>query len=247
MAAHLAGLYPELGQDGTLQTVMQKAVRRAGYQFDVLPERLHGWKRIGARADSDNRTTSTLLGLHYRSFLMRFWEHGVTIATGTTSSLNEAATATAVWQSGANPEALLSACPFVHSGPLTEAPERGTEVETAWARYRQTPATHVDHFLIEAAFNQPPLRALFPFHSHMALNFSRCTDFPYTHDVPVVTPVNGKYRVTWWGTRSPHGPADIGEADNPQDAVALVVAHLPPECGPAVVGTAEDLDKSDST
>ncbi|MCT9010270.1 DUF6193 family natural product biosynthesis protein [Streptomyces rhizosphaerihabitans] len=133
-------------------------------------------------------------------------------------------------------------------GPLTEAPERGTKVETAWASYRQTPALHVDHFLIEAAYDQPQLRALFPFHSHRSLGFSRCTEFPHTHDVPVVTPVNGKYRVTWWRTRGPHdGPAGIGEADNPQDAVALVVAHLPPECGPAVVGTAEDLDRSDST
>lgn len=82
-----------------------------------------------------------------------------------------------------------------------------------------------------AAYAQPQLRALFPFHSHRSLNFSRCTGFPYTNDVPVVTPVDGKYRVTWWKTRSPHGPADIGETDNPRDAVALVVAHLPPECG----------------
>lgn len=116
-----------------------------------------------------------------------------------------------------------------------------------WTIYRQTTASHVDHDLIEASYAHPQLQALFPFHSHGSPNFSRCTGFPYTHDVPVVTPVDGRYRVTWWKTRSPHGPADIGEADDPRDAVALVAAHLPPGCGPAVAGTADDLDKSDPT
>ncbi|MGW5276230.1 DUF6193 family natural product biosynthesis protein [Streptomyces sp. NPDC004044] len=178
---------------------------------------------------------------------MNFWERGVAMAKGTTTTLNEAATATGVWQSGATLEDLQSACSFVHYGPLAEAHERGDAVETMWTIYRQTTASHVDHDLIEACYAQPQLRVLFPFHSHRSLNFSRCTGFPYTHDVPVITPVDGRYRVTWWKTRSPQGPADIGEADNPRDAVALAVAHLPPESGPAVAGTAEDLDKSDST
>ncbi len=246
-APDLASLYPELGQDGTLQIALQNAVHQAGYRFDVLSERAPGWKRSEARTDSNSRTTSAHLGIQDRCFVMSFWERGVTLAKGTTTSLNEAATATGVWQSGATLENLQSACPFVSYGPLAEAHERGTAVETMWTIYRQTTASHVDHDLIEAAYAQPQLRALFPFHSHRSLNFSRCTGFPYTHDVPVVTPVDGKYRVTWWKTRSPHGPADIGEADNPRDAVALVVAHLPRECGSAVAGTANDLDKSDST
>ncbi|MFF3411392.1 DUF6193 family natural product biosynthesis protein [Streptomyces sp. NPDC002742] len=140
-----------------------------------------------------------------------------------------------------------SACPFVDYSPLAEAHERGDAVEAQWTSYRHTTARHMDHELIEAAYAQPQLRALFPFHSHRTLNFSRCTGFPYTRDIPVITPASGSYRVTWWHTRSPHGPADIGEADIPDDAVALVVALLPHNCGPAVAGTAEDLDDSDST
>ncbi|MGW4659011.1 DUF6193 family natural product biosynthesis protein [Streptomyces sp. NPDC004279] len=57
--------------------------------------------------------------------------------------------------------------------------------------------------------------------------------------------MDGKYRVTWWKNRPPHGPADIGETDNPRNAVALVLAHLPCACGPAVAGTANDLAESD--
>ncbi len=115
---NLASLYPELGQDGTLQIVLQKAVHQAGYRFDVLPERAPGWKRSGARADSGNRTTSTHLGIQDRCFGMSFWERGVAMAKGTTTSLDEAAMATGVWQSGANLEDLRSACQFVHYGPL---------------------------------------------------------------------------------------------------------------------------------
>jgi hypothetical protein len=41
-APNLARLYPELGQDGTLQIALQKAVHQAGYRFDVLPNELRG-------------------------------------------------------------------------------------------------------------------------------------------------------------------------------------------------------------
>lgn len=246
-APDLATLYPELGHSSTLQVVLQQAVHQAGYGLDVLPEQAPGWRRSGARADSTTRTTSTLLGITDRSFIMNFWERGVLMAEGTTTSLDAAATATGVWQSGTNLEGLRSVCPFVEYGPLAEAHERGDAVEAKWTIYRQTSASHVDHELIEAAYAEPRLRALFPFHSHRSLNFSRCTGFPYTHDTPVITPANGRYRVTWWKTRSPHGLADIGEADNPDDAVAVVVASLPHGCGPAVAGTADDLDKTNST
>jgi len=52
--------------------------------------------------------------------------------------------------------------------------------------------------------------------------------------------MDGIYRVTWRKTRSPHKAADIGEPGTPVDVVALAVTHLPPDCGPAVVGTADD-------
>ncbi|MFE6554098.1 DUF6193 family natural product biosynthesis protein [Streptomyces sp. NPDC057746] len=178
---------------------------------------------------------------------MSFWERGVTMDKGNTTSVHEAAAAGGIWQSGANVKDLRSACPFVQYGPLAEAHERGTAVETMWTIYRQTTVAHINHDLIEAAYAEPQLRALFPFPSHRSLNFSRCTGFPYTHDVPVITPVDGKYRVTWWKNRPPHGPADIGETDNPRYAFALVLAHLPCTCGPAVAGTANDLAESDPT
>jgi hypothetical protein len=193
------------------------------------------------------RTTSVLLGISERAFIVNSWERGVPLAKGATTSLKAVAAAVAAWQTGASLRNLQDDCPFIEYGPLAEAHERGDAVEAQWTIYRHTSASHVDHQLVEAAYAQPQLRALVPFHSHTSLNFSRCTGFPYTHDLPVITPVDGRYRVTWWKTRWPHGPADIGEVNTPDDAVALVVAHLPSGCGPAVAGTADTLDKSDAT
>jgi hypothetical protein len=191
---------------------------------------------------------TTIAGSEERRFLMEFWERGVMMARGKTTDLAAAAGAVGLWQAGSRLSELHSACPFVEYGPLAEANERGEAVEAKWTIYRHTTAPHVDHDLVEAAYAQPSLRALFPFHSHRSLNFSRCTGYPYTHDVPVIVPrPDGTYRVTWWQDRSPHGAASIGEADNPHDAVALVLAHLPDDCGPAVTGTANDLDRPDST
>lgn len=246
-APDLAALYPELGQHETLQAILQEAVHQAGQQIDVLPERAPGWVRTGARVDDDLRTTSILLGINERSFIVNNWERGVLMAKGTSTSLEAIVAAVAAWQTGASLRKLQDACPFIEYGPLAEAHERGDALEAKWTIYRRTSASHVDHELIEAAYAQPQLRALFPFHSHTSLNFSRCTGFPHTHDVPVITPVDGRYRVTWWKTRSPHGPADIGEVDTPHNAVALAVTHLPSSCGPAAAGTADTLDKTDST
>ncbi|MEV1177563.1 DUF6193 family natural product biosynthesis protein [Nonomuraea sp. NPDC049784] len=43
-------------------------------------------------------------------------------------------------------------------------------------------------------------------------------------------------------TGSPYGTGHIAEAEIAAEAVAIVVAHLPAGCGPAIDGTADDLD-----
>lgn len=226
---------------------MQTALDHAGYELTALLTAAPGWWDCATQVGAGHRHVSTIAASQERHFLMEFWDRGVMMAKATTGDLSEAAQAIGLWQAGSRLHKLQTACPFVQYGALAEAHERGEAVEATWAIYRTTSAGHVDHDLIEAAYAQPRLRALYPFHSHRSLHFSRCTGFPYTHDIPVIDPrPDGTYRVVWWHDRSPDGPA-IAEADNPHDAVALVIAHLPNDCGPAVAGTANDLDRSDST
>ncbi|WP_433178774.1 DUF6193 family natural product biosynthesis protein [Actinoallomurus sp. CA-150999] len=238
---HLVRLYPEIGLAGSLQAAMQTALDHAGYELTAVLTSAPGWWDCATRVGDAHRHVSVNAGSQQRWFLMEFWDRGVMMAKAKTGDLSAAAEAIGLWQAGSRLRELKAACLFVEYGPLAEAHERGDAVEAKWAIYRNTSAPHVDHDLIEAAYAQPRLRALFPFHSHRSLHFSRCTGFPYTHDIPVIGPrPDGTYRVVWWQVRSPHGPA-IGEVDNPHDAIALVIAHLPADCGSAVAGTPPTL------
>ncbi|MGW0803621.1 DUF6193 family natural product biosynthesis protein [Nonomuraea sp. NPDC002799] len=241
-------LFPEIGSAGSLQAALQDAFDQAGYELTALLTGAPGWWDCAARVGDGHRHVSVVAASQERCLLMEFWGQGVMMVEAQTSDLTSAAKAIRAWQEGSRLAEVKAACPFIEYGSLAEAHERGDAVAAKWVSYRTTSASHVDHDLIEAASTQPLLRALFPFHSHRTLNFSRCTGFPYTHDIPVITPrTDGTYRVTW-RDRSPDGPA-IAEADTPHEAVAVVIAHLPDNCGPAVAGTANDLDSpaADST
>ncbi|MFJ1805745.1 MULTISPECIES: DUF6193 family natural product biosynthesis protein [unclassified Streptomyces] len=95
---------------------------------------------------------------------------------------------------------------------------------------RHPQARRGDSDVIEAAFAEPRLRQLFPFPSHGRLHFHRNTDFPWSNDLPSIASGLSAYAVY---------SADhqlIGETPTPQEAAALLVAHLPDDCGPAVDG-----------
>jgi hypothetical protein len=106
--------------------------------------------------------------------------------------------------------------------------------------------------LIEAAKKRPELRQLFPFTSLYSICFSRTTGYPFTADCPHATPIGDgrfraystKYKIV---NRSNEGfnykeavDEVIGEG-SAEEVIEMLVANLPPDCGPAVSGTAEDL------
>ena len=88
-----------------------------------------------------------------------------------------------------------------------------------------------DPAVIEAAYAEPRLRVLFPFPSHGALSFHRNTRFPWSGDLPFIA--SGLQSYTVYG---PRYSGVLGEVLTPQEAAALVVAHLPRDCGPAFDG-----------
>ncbi|MER5833188.1 DUF6193 family natural product biosynthesis protein [Streptomyces sp. NPDC002130] len=92
--------------------------------------------------------------------------------------------------------------------------------------------------LVHRAHAEPLLRQLHPWAGMWELHFSRCTQARYTWDIPYIgTLHNGRYYVEGPSRSSPR----IAETDSAQAAVALVVSSLPPRCGPAFVGNAEEL------
>jgi hypothetical protein len=90
--------------------------------------------------------------------------------------------------------------------------------------------------LIKAAMKRPELRQLFPYTSLTCLCFSRTTGYPFTKDCPVIEPRgNGKYAVYM-----PNSQEFLGEG-TVEEALDIAVKNLPPDCGPAVSGTADDF------
>ncbi|MBZ6476218.1 DUF6193 family natural product biosynthesis protein [Streptomyces griseocarneus] len=92
--------------------------------------------------------------------------------------------------------------------------------------------------LVRVAHAEPLLRQLYPWTGMWELHFSRCTEIRHTWDIPYIgTLGGGRYYVEGPGRSSPR----IAETVSAQVAVAMVVDRLPPLCGPAFIGSAEEL------
>ncbi|GHB25547.1 hypothetical protein GCM10010346_56500 [Streptomyces chryseus] len=84
-----------------------------------------------------------------------------------------------------------------------------------------------------AAYAEPALRGLFPFHTHGTLKFLRSAPpwcGPPVDDLPYIVLGEPPYSVYTAGRTS------LGEVATAEDAVALVVAHLPPDPGDEAAG-----------
>ncbi|WP_234048649.1 DUF6193 family natural product biosynthesis protein [Streptomyces liliifuscus] len=92
--------------------------------------------------------------------------------------------------------------------------------------------------MVRVAHAEPQLRQLYPWTGMWELHFSRCTEIRPTWDIPYIgTLGDGRYYVEGPSRSSPR----IAETDSAQAAVAMVIDQLPPHCGPAFIGSAEEL------
>lgn len=90
--------------------------------------------------------------------------------------------------------------------------------------------------LIKAAMKRSELRQLYPYTSLTQLCFSRTTGYPFTKDCPVIQPQgDGTYAVYM-----PNSQEFLGEG-TVEEVLDIAVKNLPPNCGPAVSGTADDF------
>jgi hypothetical protein len=172
-----------------------------------------------------------------------YWFNGVMFARGETDDFELMAHSIGFW--------LFADClskdfqdrfPFVKVACHATAYENGREVEEKWQECfdyipRERSTSELTPFLFEAA-KHPILRQLYPFTIFSSFYFSRCTGGPYTGDCPSVTPSgDGLYVV-----KSP-SRVTIG-CGTAEVAVALVISHLPENVGPAIFGTADELNNS---
>jgi hypothetical protein len=90
---------------------------------------------------------------------------------------------------------------------------------------------------VQAAYAEPRLWGRFPWKGMGELHFSRCTEWPWTWDVPYIAPaIGGDYRVS--GTSRVES---VGPAATAQEAIAMAVAWLRPRTASVFVGTRDEL------
>ncbi|WP_327350347.1 DUF6193 family natural product biosynthesis protein [Streptomyces sp. NBC_01304] len=108
-------------------------------------------------------------------------------------------------------------------------------VEARWQE--QLASGHVDRELVQAAYERPELRQLYPWSGMWELHFSRCTEQRWTWDIPYVAPA----KVGRWAVCGPSRTEFVGWADTLDEALDMVIERLPPSCGPAFAGTPDEL------
>ncbi|MFD9407204.1 DUF6193 family natural product biosynthesis protein [Streptomyces sp. NPDC059989] len=234
-------LYPDLAAAGSLAAALEQLAAALGVDVTVVPHEGGSPVTAGiASAASGRKPLSVYIGATSRSFLVSGWGEGIELIDGATPDLADVVRAGVAWGQGVSLRELRAGLPFLHSSERAEAHERGPAavVELQWRKMREQ-ASEAPDFpefgeLVEATHAEPRLRQLYVFSSHWTLGFSSCTGFPFRVEVAIAPSSPGRpYLVL----ESPHHRI-LGEANTADEAVALAVAHLPTDVGPAIAGTA---------
>ena len=230
-------LYPDLIALGGLAKALQSELRAIGSGLTVSELDKGINFVVYARVESGSRSSQIYIAAQERLFLFDFWARGVLLAQAQSPHLPDVARAIDKWLSSSCGAAELGAAfDFVAVESRAAIYDRGEEVEERWRTYIKDIGFPELVPFVAAASRRRELRQLFPYTSLNMFCFSRCTGYPFTRDTPFVRPVeNGEYEVV-------RGGVVLGRG-NAEEAAELVVAHLPPGCGPAVPGTADDFQR----
>jgi hypothetical protein len=226
-------LYPDLEAEGGLVNALQLSLRSIG-------SNLVATGLSSARIERARRFSQVYTALEKRLFIFDFWDRGVMLGNAGTSDLLDVAKSIHAWVEDQIKISLLQKMfRFVALEPIAEPFENGTEVQWKWAYLEDVVCKQQDKSdllsLVIAAKKRTELCNLFPFTSLASLCFSRCTGYPHSDDCPHAWPTGmGRYKVFDRRRKL------VGEGEAEQ-AVQLLIDHLPPGCGHATKGTADDL------
>jgi len=235
-------MYPELEEAGGLRNALAAEFSKIDSCLKDMPDSSSDiMPSTYSRVEKGKKFSQVYLAAKEKLYLPDFWQEGVCLAHGKTSSLTELAKVLDFWLCKDITTAELSSVFFfIEPNDKAAAFDENREVEYTWARIQSDDSKKELRAFVEIAVKDEILGKLFPFTSLYTLCFSRCTGYPYTYDTPTVTPVGkslfgqSKYEV-----RMPNNRV-LGRG-NAAVSMALVKANLPSDIKPAVKGTAEDL------
>lgn len=219
--------YPDVVAAGSMLAALQAEADRAGYGFTAKLMNAPGWRRVAAEVTDGFRSTKVLMGQAVRSFIVDCWAGEVWMATGQTRDLPEVAGVAHSWLQAPRVRDLVTRWPVLKTWELAEAHERGEAISVRWRHLRERAAGDPQlRDLVEAAHEQPRLRALSPGTSMWWLTFSRRAAPPISADLPRAMRLDtGRYQVRFDDGR-------LEETDGAAQAIALVVDALPDDAVP---------------
>lgn len=237
-------LYPDIESHGSLARLYDALFLEIGSFLDCEDSPLFG--RTGARVEHGNRFSQLVIAAQQRSFHFDFWQDGVCL---TSFWLPEPAPIAQVLHQllalNRNPLEVEAEFSWFRLDDKARTFLDGTQayVDNQWQQLeewmRNDPAFKQLHPVLVAAHAHPQLGILYPFTSLYSLQFSRCTGYPF--DCPCAgiwafpNAQPDDYQVHAWGVN-----ADIEFKGILEDAINFIAAQLPPDCGPARRGTADD-------
>ncbi|QES55043.1 hypothetical protein DEJ51_13210 [Streptomyces venezuelae] len=238
-----AVLYPDVAALGSLAEALRAA---AAGRLDTAP---------AASPDSDPLLYASVPSTlpHREPLRIRASAHGrrwsvrgeepyqeSCLVEGETDDLAQVARAARAWRDGDSLDDIRRAAPFTHLTGRFEVPDLDPVrlVESEWqgmlqeARELEYSWQEQYQALVEAAYAEPALRALYPFTSHWTLRFSSTTRPSLTLGSPCLSARgDGTYGVGT-GFITPN----LGVFPSAAEAAALAVRHLPTGFGPVTLG-----------
>ncbi|MFJ4189779.1 DUF6193 family natural product biosynthesis protein [Kitasatospora sp. NPDC089509] len=231
-------LYPEPAAAGSLTAALEATAAELGADVSLVPGTQGGTEAAILAAAPDRNPLRVFAAADRRGFGVVGWSRGgVQMITGGTTDLRDVVRAAVLWSSGRSLREMCEQVPFLEHDDFAAAAERGpaAAVECQWRGIRataaETPGFPEYARLVEAAYAEPRLRQLFPVTSHWTLGFQACIGLSFVVEVAIEPGSNGcPYRVRPLLMRGV-----LGVTDSAEEAVAMAVAHLPADLGPAVV------------
>ena len=238
-------LYPDIAQAGSLDVAISKSLSDVGSKLISDGTEVNKFMPY-ARVENGSRFSQIHIAGGQRLFLFDFWSDGVVFGSASCSEISDVARSIHAWiTDGLSTEKMSALFTFFTPSESGKAHEAGVYVEHQWQSLLEGWRVQEKSFgspertptrLIEAAMKRPELRQLFPFTSLISLCFSRTTGYPFTRDCPRIEPQGNDIYWVYMPTSF-----EIFGKGNIEEVLDILIEHLPPNCGAAINGTADDF------
>jgi hypothetical protein len=237
-SADQAAFYPDVLAKGSLAAVLQATADADDVTVPFTASGSHPLYHATVASRVRHRNALTVSAYTWK----RWWSirgeesfQGMALIEGNTDDLAQIVCVARAWYEGSALAEVSRAASFVHPTGRFEVPDndpsRLAESEWQHLRIRAAEADWPEfRALIEAAYSEPALRALYPFTSHWTLRFSTSTRPQLSTDIRLLLDAHrgGRYTIS----DSLVDGTILGETGTAEELASLAAHYLPTGLGP---------------